>query len=78
VGAQNDLYSISADGTGLVPLATSTDSEFFAGVTSGGRVIFHRTVGAQFDLYSINADGTGLATLADTSDDEELASGGIF
>jgi len=31
-GTQNDLFSVNADGTGLVPLATSSDNEVFAGV----------------------------------------------
>jgi hypothetical protein len=72
-----DLYSVNADGTGLVPLATSTDNEFFQSVTAAGRVIFSRRVGGtQDDLYSINADGTGLVPLADTATAEFF--GGIF
>ena len=83
VGGQFDMYSINPDGSGLVVLANSADSEMIAGVnscykcgfsegiTANNRVIFWRYVGGnQFDLYSINADGTGLATLANSADDE--------
>ena len=69
-GAQTDLYLIGEDGNGLLPLATTTDPESYATVTSAGRIIFHRSIGLNFDIYSINADGSGLVALADTADIE--------
>ena len=60
VGANENLYSINADGTGLVTLANSADDEWVGGITSDNRVIVNRSVGgAQVDIYIINADGTG-------------------
>ncbi|MGD8617455.1 MAG: hypothetical protein PVI91_17635, partial [Gammaproteobacteria bacterium] len=78
-GTQIDVYSVNVDGTGLVPLANTTDVEFFGATTSNDRVIFNRLPGsgAQGDLYSINADGTGgEIAIANSTDDEQL--GGVF
>lgn len=68
-GAQLDLYSVNADGSGRRALAISTDNEAFSGITPGGRVIYWRLVGGtqfQYDLYSVNADGTGTVVLSST------------
>jgi hypothetical protein len=65
-----DLYSINADGTGLVTLAAQPESEKLQGATATGRILFSRTVNGQSDLFSIRSDGTDLRVLADSPDNE--------
>lgn len=67
------LYSVNADGTGTVLLATSAR---YSGITPGGQVIYSTFVGpaevGQSDLYSVNADGTGTAPLANSGNGESF------
>lgn len=77
VNGQSDLFSIKADGTGLVTLASSaTESEGYRAVTANDRVIFTRLIGnqagIQYDLFSINADGSGGEALLTNSSDPEF------
>lgn len=58
-GNQRDLYSVKEDGTGLVTLANSIQSEEFVALLANERVVYQRGG----DLYSINADGSGTAAL---------------
>ena len=62
----SDIYLVKENGGSLVPLANSTDSEYFMGVTPGGRVIYHRgRFGCgNLEIYSVNADGTGTVLLS--------------
>jgi len=78
--AQDNLYSIRPDGTGMHALADSSDMEWFEGVAADGRVVYMRCIAAAFgpcghpsaqsDLYSVRQDATGLAALAVSGDFE--------
>jgi Tol biopolymer transport system component len=72
VGSQADIFSIKADGTGLVTLANTTDDERPIRVM-GDRLLYHRITGGQYDLYSVKLDGTGSVALANTSLSEYFA-----
>lgn len=79
-GEQDDLYSVRADGTGLFPIATSSDMEWFEALAPDGRVIYMRCIPAPFgpcgdpsaqsDLYSVRQDATGTVALAASSNFE--------
>lgn len=58
------LWSIKADGSGLVQLTADT-SDWFSGST-GPFACFTRGSSAQHDLWCVPADGSGLATQVDT------------
>lgn len=68
-----DLYAINSDGTGLTPLATTGDDEWFAAATPGGRVIYTRVHAGQSDLYSVPVLGGPSTTLAATPASERFA-----
>ena len=78
-GGQSGLYSVNADGTGMLVLANSSDDEYFSGtaglnpITPGGRVIYERYIGGNnYAVYSVNTDGTGTVGLANSVDREEF------
>ncbi|BFU96372.1 MAG: exported protein of unknown function [Nitrospira sp.] len=64
------LYSVQADGTGLVQLTPGTSLDEFAGA-AGGFACFERTQSGQRDLLCVPADGSApAAPIAATSADE--------
>lgn len=72
VGSQSDIYSIKADGTGLVTLANTSDDERPIRVM-GDRLLYYRITGGQYDLYTVKLDGTGAVAIANTSLSEYFA-----
>jgi hypothetical protein len=68
-----DLYAINSDGTGLTPLATTGDDEWFAAATPGGRVIYTRVHAGERDLYSVPVLGGPPTALAATPASERFA-----
>jgi hypothetical protein len=67
-----DVMIVNFDGTGHVVLAPSDDSEEFAGFSTDGAAIIHRTTDGQGDLYRVELDNSGEMPLASTIDDEQL------
>jgi len=69
------LYSVQADGTGLVQLTPGTSLDEFAGA-AGGYACFERTQSGQHDLLCVPADGSAPASpIAATSADEYFITG---
>jgi hypothetical protein len=70
VGSANeDLYKINADTSGLAPVINSADNELFQDVV-GDRIIFTKKVGLYLHSFSVKMDGTGLVDLAGSTDQE--------
>jgi hypothetical protein len=71
-GGALDIFSINADGTGRVALATTNYSEQFEGLAAG-RVIYHKYAGQTTHLMSVRTDGTGEVELDTSGYDVEFA-----
>jgi hypothetical protein len=71
-GGAAELYSVRADGTGLVQLTDSpADYDEIMALMPSGRVIFRsRTTSGSSDLYGIFVDGTGMTRLTNNADFE--------
>jgi Tol biopolymer transport system component len=70
-GRREDLYTLSADGTGLRQL---TDDAFIdrgdPGFFPDGSMLFYSTRSGQYEAWRIRADGSGLTQLTRTVGDE--------
>lgn len=70
MSSPRQLYSVQADGSGLVPLTPGTERDEFAGA-AGDFACFERSQGDQRDLWCVPADGrTPAAPIATTGADE--------
>lgn len=65
------LWSIRADGTGLVQLTFDVPETTFQVLAAGGWACFDRTVSGQQDLWCVPADGSGPAQPVATTDADE-------
>lgn len=70
-----DIWACNADGSGLVPLAQTSQIERVESI-SGNRIIYstRTTSSSQVDLRVVSADGSGSASLAASSDTEDFVS----
>lgn len=63
-GTQDDLFVVKEDGSGLVPLAITADTERYRTYAPGGKIIYERGLGSSASVYAVNADGSGEVLLA--------------
>lgn len=66
-GTQSDLYLVKEDGSGMAPLAITTETERYMFITPAGKIVFERGLGVARGVYIVNADGSGEILLANNA-----------
>jgi TolB protein len=63
--ANNDIYSMNADGTGVVRLTSEPTADVLPSVSQKGTLAFYGTRNGSTGVFVMNADGTNVKQVAD-------------